>query len=149
MEEYLKIKDGAKILYRLYADYFNRLMFKEIYVSLELTKKQKQRFQTYDFLTDEEIWAYANGIIELPEEDLLSEREAEFSRIDFLQKAIDPLVRVFTSNRKKNTVKTFILDNQLLKGDIRSPLHWICEKKSVTLQEANMIVNSVIRFLEK
>ena len=149
MEENLKVKDGAKILYHLYADYFNRLMFKEIYVSLELTEEQEQRFQSYDFLTDEEIWAYANRIIDLTEKELFSQREEEFSRIDFLQKVVEPLVKVFTPNSKKNTVKTFVLDNCLLKGGIRVPLHWMCEEKSITVREANRIVDNVIGFLGK
>lgn len=147
----LKIKDGAKILYNLYKGYFNRLAIREIYVSLELTKKQKQKFRQYnDSLPEEEIWAYANRIVALPEdEDLLSEREKDFAKKDFLQKSISPLVKVFTPKGKRYTVNSFILFNQLLNDDFDAIMYWLCEEKSITEEEANQVIESVIRFLEK
>lgn len=147
MEKYLKIKDGAKILYHLYDNYFNRLMFKETYVPLYLTRKQKERFKQYDFLTNEEIWAYDNGVISLPDKDLDSEREKPFSKKDFLEKTIAPLVEVFPPKGVKPTVNAFILLNQFLNDDFDKTMYWLCEEGFITIEEANLIVDCITKFL--
>lgn len=139
----LKIKDGAKILYNLYKDYFNRLGNKEIYVSLELTKKQKEEFWQYACLTNEEIWVYANRIINLSERNVLLERENDFSKMLFLNAVVSPLLKVFIPKGKQYTVKTFILCNRI------DDMAHLSQGKFITVQDAEIVVNNVINYLEK
>lgn len=143
LEKYLKTKDCAKILYNLYKNYFDRLANKAIFVPMEITPKQEEEFQKYA-LMPEEIWAYSNGVIDLPHCDLAIKREESFEKELFLNAIISPLIKVFSPKDKQFTVEEFILENHLC--DDAKLLSK--RRKCITVIEAKKMVENVIYFLE-
>lgn len=147
---YLKEKDCAKILYNLYEKYYNQ-METEL-VPMTTTGKFFSKYSGFANLSQEEVWAYENGIIFSESLDLYTlntRREWTVSKHAFLRMVCLPIYSIVfpEETMQLDDMFDYIIQKNLGNGifEIRDAMtDWLMfESESVRRKDAEKIAENI------
>lgn len=159
MEKHLTNKDCAKILYDLYKGVYDKYTRNPL-ISTEITENQRKQFSGC-FITDEEIWAYANRLIYLSDEPFWARidrlRESHVAKRSFTLVVFMAAYQICKKKEERvfynSELDAFALEKKLFYGiaNTRQELdRWFWrESDSIRIKDAQIIVKNITKFFEQ